>query len=111
MRQKSLKESKQKGYRHFGGDLAARQLSVSLMASWSATGQRTGTGGAAESSAGASLTHVGQSSVEIGLMNRRERETAGLLVFQYSQVIISWTSTHLHTTGRGSDGEVSRWHI
>lgn len=29
--------------------------------------------GATESSAGASLTHVGQSSVEIGLMNRGER--------------------------------------
>lgn len=99
------------GYRHFGGDLARRQLSVGLMASRSATGQRTGPGGAAESSAGASLTHVGQSSVEIGLMNRRERETAGLLVFQYPPVIISWAGAHLHTTGRGRDGEVSRWHI
>lgn len=78
----------------------------------SATGQRTGPGGAAESSAGASLTHVGQSSVEIGLMNRRGRaKTVGLLVFQYSPVIISWTSTHLHATGRGSDREVSGWHI
>lgn len=81
------------------------------MASWSATGQRTGPGGAAESEAGASLTHVGQSSVEIGLMNRREGETTGLLVFQYYPVIISWTSTHLHTTGRERDGEVSRWYI
>lgn len=104
------------GYRHFGGDLAPRQLSVDLMASWKCDGAEDGAGagrgGAAESSAGASLlTHVGQSSVEIGLMNRGERETAGLLVFQYSPVIISWTSAHLHTTGRGSDGEVSRWHI
>lgn len=32
-----------------------------------------GQGGLSESSAGASLTHVGQSSVEIGLMNRGER--------------------------------------
>lgn len=31
-----------------------------------------GQGGATESSASASLTHVGQSSVEIGLMNRGE---------------------------------------
>lgn len=34
-------------------------------------------GGAAESSAGGLLTHVGQSSVKIGLMNRRERERNG----------------------------------
>lgn len=70
-----------------------------------------GRAGQPESSAGASLTHVGQCSVEIGLMNRGKRETAGLLVFQYPPVIISWTSAHLHTTGRGRDREVSRWHI
>lgn len=70
-----------------------------------------GLGGVAESSAGASLTHVGQSSVEIGLMNRIERETAGLLVFQNPPVIISWTSTHLHSAQRGGDRQVSRWHI
>lgn len=34
-------------------------------------------------SAAASLTHARQGSVEIGLMNRGERETAGLLFFQY----------------------------
>ena len=40
-----------------------------------------GAGRGGRSSAGASLTHVGQSSVEIGLMNRREAETAGFPVF------------------------------
>lgn len=95
------------------GDLAPRQLSVGLMASRRATGQRTCPGGAAESSAGASLTHVGQRSVEIGLMNRVEGgggRATRLSVFP--PVIISRTGAHVHARrGGGGDREVSRWYI
>lgn len=91
------------------GDLAPRQLSVGLMASRRATGQRTCPGGAAESSAGASLTHVGQRSVEIGLMNRVEGGgvAAGRLVFQFSPPSLS-VGPALMCTPAGGEAETGR---
>lgn len=67
-----------------------------------------GQGGATESSASASLTHVGQSSVEIGLMNRGERaKRRGGLSFNITR---HYQSKH-QSSGRGGDGEVRGWHL
>lgn len=67
-----------------------------------------GQGGATESSAGASLTHVGQSLVEIGLMNRGERaKRQGGLSFNITR---RYQSKH-QSSGRGGDGEVRGWHL
>lgn len=92
----------------------------SYLSVWWRAGVRQGRGrgprGSAESSAGASLTHVGQSSVEIGLMNRRERETAGLLVFQYPPslsvgpvfICTTWGEKKMRRSVGGKSGPVKR---
>lgn len=67
-----------------------------------------GQGGATESSAGSSLTHVGQSSVEIGLMNRGERaKRRGGSFFNITR---RYQSKH-QWSGQGRDGEVRGWHL
>lgn len=64
--------------------------------------------GATESSAGASLTHVGQSSVEIGLMNRGERaKRRGGSSFNITR---HYRLKH-HSSGRGRDREVRGWRL
>lgn len=65
-----------------------------------------GQGGVTESSAGASLTHVGQSSVEIGLMNRGEQaKRRGGSSFNITR---HYQSKH-QSSGRGRDGEARGW--
>lgn len=67
-----------------------------------------GQGRATESSAGASLTHVGQSSVEIGLMNRGKRAKGrGCSSFNITR---HYQSKH-QSSGRGRDGEVRGGHL
>lgn len=65
---------------------------------------RWGKAGATESSAGVSLTHVGQSSAQIGLMNRGERaKRRGGSSFNITR--------HYHSSERGRDGGVRGWHL
>lgn len=65
---------------------------------------RWGKAGATESSAGASLTNVGQSSVQIGLMSRGER------VKRRGGSSFNITRQH-HSSGRGWDAGVRGWHL
>lgn len=65
---------------------------------------RWGKAGATESSAGASLTNVGQSSEQIGLMSRGERvKRRGGSSFNITR--------QYHSSGRGRDAGVRGWHL
>lgn len=76
-------------------------LDDSYLSVWCWVGRATGQGGATESSAGASLTHVGQSSVEIGLMNRGKRaKRRGGWSFNITR---HYQSKH-QSSGQGRDG-------
>lgn len=68
----------QKGSRHLRGDLTPRQLSVCSDGDLKGDSAEDKAG---QGALGASLTHVGQSSVEIGLMNRMRGKLQGYSSF------------------------------
>lgn len=68
--------------------------------------------GRQESSAGASLTHVGQSSVEIRLMNRGERaKRRGYSSFNIPPSLSVGPALVCPPLEEGEAGRVSGWHI
>lgn len=112
-----LKSNKKKGlstsYWHFRGDRAPWQLSVGLMCSGKRDGAEYGArAGRQESSAGASLTHVGQSSVEIRLMNRGERaKRRGYSSFNIPPSLSVGPALVCPPLEEGEAAKVSGWHI
>lgn len=88
-------------YWHLRGDRVGRQLSVGLMLSWKCDGARRERQSPQQAS---SLTNVGQSSAQIGLMSRGERvERRGGSSFNITR--------HYHASGRGGDAGVRGWHL
>lgn len=104
------------GYQHFRADLACFSTVICRFDGELVCDRAEDGGRAGQQNPQQALTHVGQSSVEIGLMNRRERETAGLLVFQYPPslsvgpvfICTTWGEKKMRGSVGGKSGPVKR---